>query len=60
LKKLISLDSLPRNLNSKLDKIQKFINQVKSLQDNKRDALIDDVQNLNLKRHTSEVVGSIT
>jgi len=29
------------------------------VQDSQHDALIDDVQSLNLKRHTSEVVGSI-
>lgn len=29
------------------------------MQDSQHDALIDDVQSLNLKRHTSEVVGSI-
>lgn len=30
------------------------------MQDSKRDALIEDVQSLNLKRHIFEVVSSIT
>eukprot|EP00347_Sterkiella_histriomuscorum_P001333 403372435 len=53
-------DSLPRTLCSKLDRIQKFINQLKSAQDSKRLMLIEECQELNLKRHTSEVVASIT
>ena len=51
---------MPRTLNSKLDRIQKFINQLKSIQDNKRETLIEEALQLNLKRHTVEVVSSIT
>lgn len=49
-------DSLPRDLSSKLDRIQRFMNMLKNIQDNNRDQLISECEQLNLTRHTSEVV----
>lgn len=51
---------MPKDLNSKLDRIQKFINQLKNIQHSRRDQIIIEAQQLNLFRHTNEIVNSIT
>lgn len=46
------IDSLPRDLSSKLDRIQRFMNMIKNIQDSKRDQLVSECLQINLTRHT--------
>ena len=47
-------------MSSKLDRIGRFMNMLKNIQDSKRDQLVAECLQLNLTRHTAEVISTIT
>ena len=53
-------EDLPRNLISKIDKIQKLLGRFKSLDQHANQNLVKEVKSMNLKRYTSEVAESIS
>ena len=53
-------DDLPKDLVSKLDKVQKCLSRFKSLPENANDKLIAEVQSMNLRKYTGEVAESIS
>lgn len=53
------IEYLPRNLNSKIERIQKFINTLKSISEDKREFIMEEIQALNLTKYVGEIVKSI-
>ena len=51
--------ALPKTLISKVERIQKFVNQVKIVSENTAEALIEDLNTLNLKHYIPEIAKNI-
>ena len=50
---------MPKTLISKVERIQKFVNQVKIVSENTAEALIEDLNTLNLKHYIPEIAKNI-
>jgi len=50
---------LPKNLITKIDRVQKFITKLKNLKEDSKDSLLEEMSGLNLTRYTSEIADII-
>lgn len=56
LKYASDIPELPKNLISKIDRIQKFITKLKNLKEDSKDSLLEEMSGLNLTRYINEIV----
>jgi len=51
--------ALPKTLVSKVERIQKFVNQLKVISDNNGESLVEELKCLNLKHYIPEIAKNI-
>jgi hypothetical protein len=51
---------MPKNLITKIDQIQKFLNMLKNISESNRDTLLSELKELDLRKFIPEAVNSIS